>query len=54
MKAPAFDLLGVDGKRHSPATARGEKGLVVMFICNHCPYVKKSIERIVSDSRVMK
>ena len=51
MKAPAFDLLGVDGKRHSPATARGEKGLVVMFICNHCPYVKKSIERIVRDCR---
>jgi peroxiredoxin len=53
MKAPAFDLLGVDGRRHSPATARGEKGLVVMFICNHCPYVKKSIERIVSDGRAL-
>ena len=35
MKAPAFDLPGVDGKRHSPTSARGEKGLVVMFICNH-------------------
>ena len=53
MKAPAFDLLGVDGGRHSPATARGEKGLVVMFICNHCPYVKKSIDRIVSDCRAL-
>ena len=53
MTAPAFDLLGVDGKRHSPASARGEKGLVVMFICNHCPYVKKSIERIVSDCRTL-
>ena len=53
MKAPAFDLLGVDGKRHSPATARGEKGLVVMFICNHCPYVKKSIDRIVGDCRAL-
>src|SRR5262245_55702744 len=51
MKAPVFDLLGVDGKRHSPASARGHKGLVVMFICNHCPYVKKSIERIVRDCR---
>ena len=49
MKAPDFDLLGVDGKRYSPAAARGEKGLVVMFICNHCPYVKRSIERIVRD-----
>jgi peroxiredoxin len=49
MKAPRFDLLGVDGKRHSPQSARGESGLVVMFICNHCPYVKRSIDRIVRD-----
>lgn len=54
MKAPAFELLGVDGKRHSPASARGDKGLVVMFICNHCPYVKRSIERIVRDCAALK
>ena len=54
MKAHSFDLLGVDGKRHSSASARGENGLVVMFICNHCPYVKKSIERIVGDCRELK
>jgi peroxiredoxin len=40
MKAPHFDLQGVDGKRYSPASARGKNGLLVMFICNHCPYVK--------------
>jgi len=51
MKAPSFDLLGVDGRRHSPASARGEQGLLVMFICNHCPYVKRSIDRIIADSR---
>src|ERR1041384_8564805 len=51
MKAPSFDLPGVDGKRHSPASGRGKNGLVVMFICNHCPYVKRSLERILSDSR---
>jgi len=51
MKAPDFDLPGVDGKRHSPASARGENGLVVMFICNHCPYVKRSLDRILRDSR---
>ena len=45
-----FDLPGVDGKRHSLASARGPKGLLVMFICNHCPYVKAVIDRIVSDS----
>jgi len=48
-KAVDFDLPGVDGKRHSLATARGPNGLVVMFICNHCPYVKAVIDRIVRD-----
>ena len=51
MKAASFDLQGVDGKRHSPQSARGANGLVVMFICNHCPYVKRSLERILADSR---
>jgi peroxiredoxin len=51
MKAPDFDLPGVDGKRHSPASARGANGLVVMFICNHCRYVKRSLDRILKDSR---
>ena len=49
--AAAFDLPGVDGKRHSPASARGPNGLLVMFICNHCPYVKAVIHRIVRDTR---
>jgi hypothetical protein len=51
MKAADFELPGVDGKRHSPASARGAKGLVVMFICNHCPYVKRSLDRILQDGR---
>ena len=51
MNAPPFDLIGVDGKRHSPQSARGDKGLVVMFICNHCPYVKAVIDRIVRDCK---
>ncbi|MDO8930874.1 MAG: thioredoxin family protein [Rhodocyclaceae bacterium] len=50
-QAPDFDLPGVDGRRHSLATARGPKGLLVMFICNHCPYVKAVIHRIVRDTR---
>src|SRR6266478_8271046 len=49
MKAPHFDLPGVDGKRHGLAAVRGPNGLVVMFICNHCPYVKAVIDRIVRD-----
>ena len=48
-KAVDFDLPGVDGKRHSLASARGPNGLLVMFICNHCPYVKAVVERIVRD-----
>jgi len=46
-----FDLPGVDGRRHSLASARGPQGLLVMFICNHCPYVKAVIHRIVRDAR---
>jgi peroxiredoxin len=49
--APDFELPGVDGRRHSLASARGDKGLLVMFICNHCPYVKAVIGRIVRDAR---
>ncbi|MCW8904935.1 thioredoxin family protein [Sedimenticola sp.] len=45
-----FDLPGVDGKRWTLADCRGEKGLLVMFICNHCPYVQAVRERIVRDT----
>ncbi len=50
-RPPLFDLLGIDGKRHSPESARGSNGLLVMFICNHCPYVKAIVPRIVRDAR---
>ena len=46
-----FDLPGVDGRRHSLAGARGPNGVLVMFICNHCPYVKAVLERIVRDCK---
>ena len=49
--APAFDLPGIDGKRHTLDSSRGPNGLVVMFICNHCPYVKASVDKIVRDAR---
>jgi peroxiredoxin len=49
--APDFDLPGTDGKRHSRADVSGENGLLVMFICNHCPYVKAIRERLVRDTR---
>ena len=47
--APDFDLPGIDGKRHGLASCRGPNGLLVMFICNHCPYVKAVRERLVRD-----
>src|SRR5882672_1673760 len=48
-KAPGFDLPGTDGKRHTLASVTGSKGLLVMFICNHCPYVKAIRERLIRD-----
>ncbi|MFZ2727052.1 MAG: thioredoxin family protein [Methylococcaceae bacterium] len=53
-KAIDFDLLGVDGKRHSLQQCMGKKGLLVMFICNHCPYVKAVHERILRDTLELK
>lgn len=50
-KALPFDLLGVDGNRHTLESAAGKNGLLVMFICNHCPYVKSIRERIIRDTR---
>jgi peroxiredoxin len=50
-KAPDFDLLGTDGKRYTLASAKGPSGLLVMFICNHCPYVKAVRERIIRDAK---
>ena len=49
-----FLLSGVDGKKWSLADCAGEKGLLVMFICNHCPYVKAIMKRLVRDSKDLK
>jgi peroxiredoxin len=50
-KAPDFRLPGVDGRDWSLQDARGPHGTLVMFICNHCPYVKAIRERLVADVR---
>lgn len=49
--APDFSLPGVDGRLWSLQQCRGENGLLVMFICNHCPYVQAVRERIVRDTK---
>ena len=53
-EAREFDLPGIDGKCYSLANARGKNGLLVMFICNHCPYVKSIRERLVRDTLELK
>lgn len=54
MTAPDFDLPGVDGRRWRYADAAGPAGLVVAFICNHCPYVQAIVDRIVRDAATLR
>jgi len=48
-KAPDFSLTGIDGKIYSLADVRGDNGTLIMFICNHCPFVKAVADRIARD-----
>jgi peroxiredoxin len=50
-KAPDFTLEATDGRRYRLADIRGPKATLVMFICNHCPYVKAVLADIVEDAR---
>ena len=50
-KVKKFELKGVDNKTHKLEDIEGENGLLVMFICNHCPYVKAVIKDIVNDCK---
>jgi hypothetical protein len=43
--ARPFDLMGTDGKRYTLEDVRGPKGTLVIFMCNHCPYVKAVVDR---------
>jgi peroxiredoxin len=53
-KARDFRLGATDGKSYTLADVRGAKGTVLVFICNHCPYVKASIGRIVSEAEALR
>jgi len=52
--APDFDLPATDGRRYRRDTLVGPNGLLVMFVCNHCPFVKAVLDKIVRDSAELK
>lgn len=51
MKAPTFSLPATDGKTYSLDRLKGARGTIVIFMCNHCPYVKAVTDRIVRDAK---
>jgi len=51
--APDFDLATADGLLHSRDSLMGPKGLLVAFICNHCPYVVAVIDRLAADMKTL-
>jgi peroxiredoxin len=51
--APDFRLPGTDGRTYTLGDIAGQNGTVIVFICNHCPYVKAVIDRLVADARVL-
>ena len=53
-KAGDFRLKGADGKSYALVDVRGPKGTLVVFVCNHCPYVKASIGRIVAEAQALR
>ena len=53
-KAETFELKSVDGSTVNLESIKGENGTLIMFICNHCPYVKAVIDDIVKDCNALK
>ena len=49
-----FTLKGIDEKYYDLGSLKGPNGLLIMFICNHCPYVKSIINRIIRDTKELK
>ena len=50
-KAPAFELPGADGKTHALDALKGAKATIVVFSCNHCPYVVLNEDRLIAIAR---
>ncbi len=53
IEAPRFALPATDGRTYSLVDVAGENGTVVAFICNHCPYVRAVVARMVADARTL-
>ena len=53
-KAPEFTLKDANGESFTMREHLGEKGLLVMFICNHCPYVKRIATQLAEDTKALK
>ena len=53
-KAPEFTLPATDGKTYGLDEVRGPNGTLIMFICNHCPFVKSVLQRIIRDASDLK
>ena len=53
LQAPDFKLKATDDSFYTRDQVMGDNGLVVMFICNHCPYVKAVIDRLVADCKIL-
>ncbi|GAB4532722.1 MAG: thioredoxin family protein [Roseibium sp.] len=53
-QAPAFTLPATDGNTYTLDDLKGDNGLLVMFICNHCPYVLAVLDKIVRDAADLK
>lgn len=52
-KAVDFSLRGIDGRSTTLADVAGPRGTLVMFICNHCPYVKSVADRLVREAQAL-
>ena len=52
-KAKDFNLKSIENKKISLKDVKGENGTLIMFICNHCPYVKAIIKDVVDDVKFL-
>lgn len=51
--APSFALPATDGRSYRLSDVAGSNGTVVVFICNHCPYVRAIVDRMVDDAKTL-